>query len=81
MNRLRKKTHDWSPIGHFIEEARLSLNLLRCASISHIGRNGNRAAHTVAKMAVQFDTERVWIEDYPVCLNRIILFNCNPFLD
>lgn len=57
---LMQEGPSWQRYGHLIAEARNFLNGLVSWKISHVHREGNKAAHRLAKLAVHHSLHRVW---------------------
>ena len=62
-----------SSFGHIIRDIKLLSSAFNKVSFSHTRRQGNRVAHGLARMACNFSTFQVWMEDVPPDLN------CFPF--
>jgi len=51
--------------GHFLTETRQMLGTLVSWKVSHVRREGNKAAHSLAKLALSKQCNRVWINSCP----------------
>jgi hypothetical protein len=41
--------------------------------MEHVGREGNKVAHVLARMAVNQNIESVWIDESPGCIRDLIV--------
>jgi len=62
---LNKAEEDDSTHGHFLTETRQMLGSMVTWKVSHVRREGNRAAHNLAKLALSKQCNRVWINSCP----------------
>jgi hypothetical protein len=51
--------------GHFLAETRQMLGSLASWKVSHVRREGNKAAHSLAKLALSKQCNQVWINSCP----------------
>ena len=51
--------------GHLIEEAKLLSSSFTSCSFSHVKRQGNSAAHHLARHARHVSSQLVWLENVP----------------
>ncbi|XP_021748542.1 uncharacterized protein LOC110714345 [Chenopodium quinoa] len=47
-------------------------------SFTFVKRSGNRVAHELAKLALSFDSLRVWLEEVPGCIAEFVLADLSP---
>ena len=70
---LRCQDPSFASFGDIIEDARLIARSLQRCSFSHVKREGNRAAHMLARRAIELQDEfLVWLEDVPPYLESVI---------
>ena len=62
-----------SSFGHIIRDIKLLSSAFSNVSFSHTRRLGNRAAHGLARMACNFSSFQVWMEDVPPDLSHVYL--------
>ena len=55
----------FADLGHLVEEAKLLYALFNFCSFSHVKRQGNSAAHHLARHTRHVSTQLVWMEDVP----------------
>uniref|UniRef100_A0A803QCV6 CCHC-type domain-containing protein n=1 Tax=Cannabis sativa TaxID=3483 RepID=A0A803QCV6_CANSA len=55
---------DWSAL---LEEIKDSPSFSNCLAVHHIGRQRNKAAHSLAKSAISSKCNKLWMGDYPSC--------------
>jgi hypothetical protein len=63
---------DAGKFGNLIRETRILLRRFDCWTVKHVKREGNKAAHTLAKYAVSHPQNRVWLDSFPSCLSGIV---------
>ena len=54
-----------SSFGHISKDIKLLSSAFHKVSYSHTRRQGNRVAHRLARMACNFSSFQVWMEDVP----------------
>ena len=64
-----------SSFGHIIRDIKLLSSTFNKVSFSHTCRQGNSVAHGLARMACNFSTFQVWMEDVPPDLTYVYLSN------
>lgn len=69
---LRKMSPNLSSYGQVIEDTRSILFTRRSWMVNHVKREVNSAAHYLAKDALLFNLDRVWMEECPQCIVSII---------
>ena len=62
---LKSEEHSLSPMSLLIEDVKVFANNFVKLLYSHIKRNGNRVAHSLAKNALCILDFQVWMEDVP----------------
>ena len=62
---MKSEEHSLSPTGLLIEDVKVFANNFVRLLYSHIKRNGNRVAHSLAKNALCILDFQVWMEDVP----------------
>ncbi|KAG7991176.1 hypothetical protein I3843_02G061900 [Carya illinoinensis] len=65
---VKNTEEDWSDIGLLIEDIRNVLSNRKDWFIQFDYRERNSVTHNLAKAALNFDEERVWIEEVPDCI-------------
>jgi ribonuclease HI len=64
---------DWSSKGLMLGDIMEALQGIHCWQISFIHREGNKAAHMLAKLATMVESEKIWINNAPDCIRDIVL--------
>ncbi|KAK1586282.1 hypothetical protein Q3G72_000803 [Acer saccharum] len=59
-------------VGPIIAEIVLALHLFPSCSIIHVPRNGNSAAHGLAKKALSIESEHCWLDCCPPCVEKVV---------
>jgi hypothetical protein len=59
--------------GTIINDAKLLLQQVQNWKVGHVKRVANTAAHRLAKLAFSFSEERLWTEDFPLCVRETVL--------
>lgn len=72
VNVVNSNTLCKSNFGHFVEDTKVVLVLLRRSSFVHVNRQANTAAHVLAKEACNHATEFIWWHFTPSCIDGII---------
>ena len=65
MNGLKMKESSLSSYGLLISDACVSKNLFSKLSYSHVKREGNKVAHYLVKLVVNYPDIVIWMEDVP----------------
>jgi ribonuclease HI len=68
---LNSRTSNLSSFGLLIEDIKVKLLSLSCWQCSHIGREANSAAHSLARDALRHVFDRSWEEWIPACIESI----------
>ena len=63
MKALRCKDNGLTPFAHLINDVSLFSSLFLELSYSHIERDGNKVAHSLARLALTSPSYIVWMED------------------
>ena len=58
--------------GHIIEDVKHLSMAMKSCEFHHTKRESNQAAQTLARKAIQFDTEMAWLEEIPPCVFVVI---------
>ncbi|KAL4311864.1 hypothetical protein GQ457_01G034310 [Hibiscus cannabinus] len=66
---------DKSIIQPIITDIKAKLHLFEKITFSHVGRQGNAAAHALARIHTQFQLPRYWVEEAPQEVEQITLAN------
>lgn len=73
---LKNGTKEQSCFGFIMNDIRALARQCSDIKFSHVGRNGNVAAHELAKMSCNFEGLRVWIEEAPHEIIRTVIDDC-----
>jgi ribonuclease HI len=73
VNEINLAIHFFSKIGHFTDDIRSVLHSLRSFRIIHVKREANSAAHVLAKTAVFYVRDSIWLEETPPPVSDIVL--------
>uniref|UniRef100_A0A803PKW7 CCHC-type domain-containing protein n=1 Tax=Cannabis sativa TaxID=3483 RepID=A0A803PKW7_CANSA len=60
---------DWSEM---LKEIKDSPTFSNCIAVHHIGRQSNKATHSLAKLAILSNCNKLWMGDYPFCASTFI---------
>lgn len=69
---LSSSETNFSPIGHIIEATKSMLASVSNLKISHVRREGNKAAHGLAAYALSLSDQRIWLEAIPYCISAVV---------
>ena len=69
---INNKKLDRSGLGHIIHDIKLLGSCMQSCSFLHIGRGGNKLAHSLARRAVLAADTDVWLEELPQDLVDVI---------
>jgi ribonuclease HI len=61
-----------SRYGQIIEDAKVVLRGFRSWEVRHVYRQANMAAHGLSKEAAAYESERVWLEEVPICISETV---------
>uniref|UniRef100_A0A803Q5W8 Reverse transcriptase n=1 Tax=Cannabis sativa TaxID=3483 RepID=A0A803Q5W8_CANSA len=61
---------DW---GTLLEEVRDSPDFKHCFAVTHISRKNNLVAHSLAKLAISSNCNKLWLGNYPTCASAYIM--------
>lgn len=70
---LHRKEGSFYPFGPILEDIFHLTRQFRSCSFNHVRREGNTAAHSLAKFALNVDNELVWVEECPSWLEPAVL--------
>ncbi|XVE91255.1 hypothetical protein DITRI_Ditri20bG0139100 [Diplodiscus trichospermus] len=71
-NRLKSGEKDLSTLGAVIEDIKHMANEFQFCCFQFGRRCANRAAHLLARNALEVDHDMYWVEDYPQCNVNIV---------
>jgi hypothetical protein len=69
---LQRNAEGAGPYGSLILDTRAILSGVRSWVIQHVGRDGNMAAHHLAKLLVSSQLNHVWVDSFRLCLSGIV---------
>ncbi len=69
---LNHKGVVWTMYGQIVEDIKMVLRNCEYWEIRHTKRDGNKAAHLLAKMGACLDSDRVWFDCFPDCIRDIV---------
>ena len=69
---LKSEERSLSPIGLLIEDVKMFANNFVILLYSHIKKNSNRVAHSLAKNTLCMADFQVWMEDIPLHIVSIL---------
>jgi hypothetical protein len=72
VNAIKVTGNIWSNFGHIVDDIKLELRQLRSWRIDHVKRDANTTTHTIAKKAILYVIDRVWVEEISSCICGII---------
>jgi ribonuclease HI len=67
------KNIDWSSKGLMLGDIQEALQGIHSWRLSFTHREGNKAAHLLAKLATMVESEKIWINKVPNCIRDIVL--------
>ncbi|XP_042972892.1 uncharacterized protein LOC122304693 [Carya illinoinensis] len=79
VNAVNSPEECWERHGQVVEDLKDVLRKRRGWSVMHVNRCCNNVAHSLAKVALSMQEERVWMEDYPSEILKCVKFDilCN----
>ncbi|XP_028123307.1 uncharacterized protein LOC114320351 [Camellia sinensis] len=69
---IQGKTENLSCYGHFVDVAQVLLLQFHSSSVSHVYRDGNSVAHCLSRLAFDFESPRIWMEEVPPSLMAVV---------
>uniref|UniRef100_A0A803QAH8 Reverse transcriptase domain-containing protein n=1 Tax=Cannabis sativa TaxID=3483 RepID=A0A803QAH8_CANSA len=73
VNALRKSTSKSSSFQDLIFDVQTQLSYLPIVCVHHVYRDGNQAAHGLAKHALVLDNVCTWLEDFPSAILSVVV--------
>ncbi|KAM6580547.1 hypothetical protein CsatA_004321 [Cannabis sativa] len=70
---LRKSTSNRSSFQDLIFDVQTQLSYLPTVCVHHVYRDGNQAAHGLAKHALVLDNVCTWLEDFPSAIHSVVV--------
>ena len=70
---LCKEECTWGRYGTLINDSKLLFQQAHAWKACHVKRSANEAAHRLAKLALTMCEERIWREDYPLCVQNVVI--------
>jgi hypothetical protein len=67
----------WGRYGNLINDSKLLFQQVHVWKACHVKRSANEAAHWLAKLALTMSEERIWREDYPLCVQNVVIADAN----
>ncbi|XP_059434317.1 uncharacterized protein LOC132167380 [Corylus avellana] len=59
--------------GHVLQEAKQKLCQCMEWKVSHVHRQGNNVAHSLAKLALTIQQEILWTDNFPLCIRELVI--------
>jgi hypothetical protein len=72
VNKINLAIPSLSKIGHFTNDIRSVLYSLKSFRVIHVKREANSAAHVLAKAAVFYVRDSIWLEETPPPISDIV---------
>ena len=72
VNAMLRRTEAPSSIVNVITGSLSQLYRFREVKFSHVGRSGNKAAHTLAQFAKSVSDQNAWVEEIPGCIEKLV---------
>jgi len=79
VNAIKVTGNIWSNFGHIVDDIKLELRQLRSWRIDHVKRDANTTTHTIAKKAILYVIDRVWVTEIPNYICGIISSHLGSF--
>ncbi|KAK3198821.1 hypothetical protein Dsin_022236 [Dipteronia sinensis] len=70
----------YSEIGVIISNIKNLLQQIHCAAVAFVPRSANQVAHCLAKYALSCNEDRYWLEEVPICANKLVVAECRTSL-
>jgi hypothetical protein len=74
---LCKEECIWGRYETLINDSKLLLQQVHAWKACHVKRSANEVAHRLAKLALTMCEERLWREDYPLCVQNVVIAYAN----
>jgi ribonuclease HI len=74
---LCKEKCTWGRYGTLINDSKLLLQQVHVWKACHVKRSANEATHRLAKLALTMCEERLWRENYPLCVQDVVIAYAN----
>ena len=72
VNAMQRRTEVPASIVNVINGSLSQLYGFRDVKFSHVGRSGNKVAHTLAQFAKSVQDYYAWVEEVPVCIEGLV---------
>ena len=72
VNAMQRRTEVPASIVNVINGSLSQLYGFRDVKFSHVGRSGNKVAHTLAQFAKSVQDYYAWVEETPVCIEGLV---------
>lgn len=73
MQLLQTDTQDWSQGGDLVADAKSLLSSFAQWSATHVKRESNQTAHTLAKEATLYNLNLFDLEHFPICIIQCVI--------
>ncbi|CAL5362034.1 unnamed protein product [Camellia sinensis] len=70
---IQGKADNLSCYGHFVAVAQALLLRFLSSEVSHVCRDGNSVAHCLSRLAFDFESPRIWMEEVPSSLLALVM--------
>ncbi|XP_021728488.1 uncharacterized protein LOC110695581 [Chenopodium quinoa] len=70
---LRKGSVDQTAFGLIIKDILLLASSCHVCTYAFVKREGNKVTHSLAKLSCNFNSVRVWLEEYPSEIHDIVM--------
>ncbi|KAK3231660.1 hypothetical protein Dsin_003541 [Dipteronia sinensis] len=70
----------YSEIGVIISDIKNLLQQIHCAAVTFVPRSANQVAHCLAKYALSCNEDRYWLEEVPICVDKLVVAECRTSL-
>lgn len=69
---MQRRTEASASIVNVINGSLSQLYRFREVNFSHVGRSGNKVAHTLAQFAKSVPDQYAWVEEVPDCIEGLV---------
>ncbi|CAL5433020.1 unnamed protein product [Camellia sinensis] len=70
---IQGKADNLSCYGHFVGVAQALILRFLSSEVSHVCRDGNSVAHCLSRLAFDFESPRIWMEEVPSSLVALVM--------